>query len=117
MGAEGELLAALHQGDLHLALLQLGQVVQGTGTAHQLQLEALLGQGFLELHAEGVIAARGAARGQPRVHGRRRGDEVEEGAHQGGQHRNQPEVGQEHDLDVTEDALHVVPCVQRMGQG
>ncbi|MDT4819493.1 hypothetical protein FQZ97_526100 [compost metagenome] len=113
--AQGEFLAALHQGDLRLAGLQLGQVVQGTAAAHQLQLEALLGQLGLELLAEGAVAAGGAAGSQAGVHGRRRGDEVEEGADQRGHHRNQPEVGQEHDLDVAEDALHEIPYLHLVG--
>ncbi|MDT4849989.1 hypothetical protein FQZ97_841270 [compost metagenome] len=107
-GIELALLAALHQGDLDLAIFrqQPLEVVPRTGAGHEGQLETLLGQLLLELLGKDPVTATLGTGGHAGAHRRRRGDEIEHRTNQGGQHRDYPQVGQEHDLQVFEHAAH-----------
>ena len=102
-------LAALDQGDVDLAgAEQALQVVARAGAGHQLQFEALFLELFPELAGEHSVAAALGAGGHGRAHRRRRGDEIEHRGDQGGDHRDQPEVGADQDGEVLEQVLDAI---------
>ncbi len=108
-GFELALLAALDQGDVDLAgAEQALQVVARAGARHQLQFEALLLELFPELAGEHGVAAALGAGGHGRAHRRRWGDEIEHRGDQGGDHRDQPEVGADQDGEVLEQVLDAI---------
>ncbi|MNZ86480.1 hypothetical protein D3C78_1053010 [compost metagenome] len=106
--AQLQLETALHQADLHAAVLveQAGKVLAGAAAGLEDQLEALAGQLGLELFGEGGIAAAIEAAAHAQLHRRRRGDEVEQRGAQRSQYRHQPQVGAQHDRQVLEQAAH-----------